>query len=200
MCANRRAALSLFRTALKNWTRARPHRCPPMCRVNDLLETRLRSATPDWHGCRKKAPTTRTVSTSGLVDCRSDRRHPRLSCRPRGLVRQLCAGRGQPAGAAAVSVPASDEFFLRRARRWCYAQRCSVAPRSAPNLDCFPRGWSEATVEHFNRSSDDVIRHPRIAPWQLRLCRVAQGTWMRLCRRPNRTGTLRGNLIVRSEW
>src|SRR6202048_3869993 len=42
-------ALSLFRTELKNWTKGAP---PPVSEadiaVNDLLEQRLRSATPDY--------------------------------------------------------------------------------------------------------------------------------------------------------
>ena len=56
-------ALSLFRTELKNWTKGASSPVSEAdIAVNDLLERRLRSATPD--GCRKKAPTTNSVSAS----------------------------------------------------------------------------------------------------------------------------------------
>jgi myo-inositol-1(or 4)-monophosphatase len=66
-------ALSLFRTQLKNWTKAASSPVSEAdIAVNDLLEARLRSATPDYGW----------LSEESVDDeDRLDRRHSRLSRR-----------------------------------------------------------------------------------------------------------------------
>ena len=60
-------ALSLFCTELKNG----PTRCP-VDRVNDLLEERLRSATPDYGRLSEKASTKRGSASGWLWIVASD--------------------------------------------------------------------------------------------------------------------------------
>jgi 3'-phosphoadenosine 5'-phosphosulfate (PAPS) 3'-phosphatase len=94
-------ALSLFRTELKNWTKGASSPVSEAdIAVNDLIERKLRSATPDygWLSEESADDEARLEQTTGL-DCRSDRRHPRLSRRPRRLVRERGAGRERAAGA-----------------------------------------------------------------------------------------------------
>ena len=59
-------ALSLFRTELKKWTKGASSPVSEAdIATNDLIETRLRSATPElWLALGKKAPTTTRASAS----------------------------------------------------------------------------------------------------------------------------------------
>ena len=94
-------ALSLFRTELKNWTKGASSPVSEAdIAVNDLLESRLRSATPDYGWLSEESVDDEArLGKRTDLDRRSDRRHPRLSRRPRGLVRERGAGRGCDAGA-----------------------------------------------------------------------------------------------------
>ena len=139
-------ALSLFRTELKNWTKGASSPVSEAdIRVNDLLESRLRAATPDY----------------GWLSEESVDDEARLGKRLTWIVDPIDGTRGYLAGRedwcvsvalvedatpllAAVFVPASDEFFFamrgaRRAAQRCRSQR--VARRRAGFL---PRGGSEA--------------------------------------------------------
>src|SRR6202035_5724435 len=107
-------ALSLFRTELKNWTKGASSPVSEAdIRVNDLLEQRLRSATPDYGWLSEES-----------VDDES-----RLGKRLVWIVDPIDGTRGYLAGRedwcvsvalvengstvlAAVFAPASDEFFF----------------------------------------------------------------------------------------
>ena len=112
-------ALSLFRTELRNWTKGASSPVSEAdIAVNDLLEQRLRAATPDY---------------GWLSEESADDEH-RLSKRLVWIVDPIDGTRGYLAGRedwcvsaalvegaapvlAAVFAPASDEFFLPRAGR-----------------------------------------------------------------------------------
>jgi len=130
-------------------------------RVNDLWKRDLRSATDGIRlaGLRKRRR--RERSTSGwcglsIID------GTRVICRQRGTGASAWA-RVEDASTvlAAVFVPASDEFFFARARRGCYAQRCSGCAKSARMG--FSR-WKGGPSPHFS-ATQPVIRtshlHPR---------------------------------------
>ena len=107
-------ALSLFRTELKNWTKGASSPVSEAdIRVNDLLESRLRAATPDY----------------GWLSEESVDDEARLGKRLTWIVDPIDGTRGYLAGRedwcvsvalvedatpvlAAVFVPASDEFFF----------------------------------------------------------------------------------------
>src|ERR1700710_783789 len=94
-------ALSLFRTELKNWTKGASSPVSEAdIAVNDLVERRLRAATPDYGWLLGEDGGGKNRCGQELVlILQSYRRHPRLSRRPRRLVRERGAGRRRLAGA-----------------------------------------------------------------------------------------------------
>jgi myo-inositol-1(or 4)-monophosphatase len=171
-------ALSLFRTELKNWTKGTSSPVSEAdIRVNDLLESRLRAATPDY----------------GWLSEESVDDEARLGKRLIWIVDPIDGTRGYLAGRedwcvsvalvedatpllAAVFVPASDEFFF--AMRGRGARRNDIALCASPGAELtFSRvAGPKPLVERLSRSSEDVVLHPRIGSLALRLCRVAQGS------------------------
>jgi len=121
-----RCARHSFRTELKNWTTgASLTGVRGRYQVNDLPREPLANLpTPDYGCSRKKASTTGASgqASSGL-DCRSDRRHPRLSRRGREdwCVSLRCGDR--LARLAAVVAPATYDPSSLRARAGRRAQR-----------------------------------------------------------------------------
>ncbi|QWG26108.1 3'(2'),5'-bisphosphate nucleotidase CysQ [Bradyrhizobium sediminis] len=171
-------ALSLFRTELKNWTKGASSPVSEAdIAVNDLLENRLRSATPDY----------------GWLSEESVDDEARLQKRLTWIVDPIDGTRGYLAGRedwcvsvalvedatpvlAAVFAPASDEFFF--AMRGRGAVRNDETVRAAPGgeLDFTRVAGPKPLVERLSRSPQDIVLHPRIGSLALRLCRVAQGS------------------------
>ncbi|WP_369810045.1 3'(2'),5'-bisphosphate nucleotidase CysQ [Bradyrhizobium sediminis] len=171
-------ALSLFRTELKNWTKGASSPVSEAdIAVNDLLEKRLRSATPDYGW----------LSEESIDD------EVRLQKRLTWIVDPIDGTRGYLAGRedwcvsvalvedatpvlAAVFAPASDEFFF--AMRGRGAVRNDVTVRAAPGgeLDFTRVAGPKPLVERLSRSPQEIVLHPRIGSLALRLCRVAQGS------------------------
>ena len=171
-------ALSLFRTELKNWTKGTSSPVSEAdIRVNDLLESRLRAATPDY----------------GWLSEESVDDEARLGKRLAWIVDPIDGTRGYLAGRedwcvsvalvedatpllAAVFVPASDEFFF--AIRGDGARRNDVALSASPGaeLDFSCVAGPKPLVERLSPSSGEIVLHPRIGSLALRLCRVAQGS------------------------
>jgi myo-inositol-1(or 4)-monophosphatase len=171
-------ALSLFRTELKNWTKGASSPVSEAdVRVNDLLETRLRSATPEY----------------GWLSEESADDENRLDKRLVWIVDPIDGTRGYLAGRedwcvsvalvegaspvlAAVFVPASDEFFFAARGEGATRNDVPVCATVGTELDFSRVAGPKPLVERLNRSSDEVILHPRIGSLALRLCRVAQGS------------------------
>lgn len=171
-------ALSLFRTELKNWTKGASSPVSEAdIRVNDLLEKRLRSATPDYGWLSEES-----------VDDES-----RLGKRLAWIVDPIDGTRGYLAGRedwcvsvalvedatpvlAAVFVPASDEFFFARRGRGAVRNDVPLHATTGTELDFSRVAGPKPLVERLNRSPEDIVLHPRIGSLALRLCRVAQGS------------------------
>ena len=171
-------ALSLFRTELKNWTKGASSPVSEAdIRVNDLLESRLRSATPDY----------------GWLSEESVDDDTRLGKRLTWIVDPIDGTRGYLAGRedwcvsvalvedatpvlAAVFVPVSDEFFFAARGQGATLNGVPLAAAPGTELD-FPRvAGPKPLVERLNAASGDIVLHPRIGSLALRLCRVAQGS------------------------
>ena len=170
--------LSLFRTELKNWTKGSSSPVSEAdIAVNELLETRLRSATPDY----------------GWLSEESADDEQRLSKRLVWIVDPIDGTRGYLAGRedwcvsvalvdgaspllAAVFAPASEEFFF--ATRGQGATRNEVAVFTTPGtgLDFSRVAGPKPLVERLSSSFQEIALHPRIGSLALRLCRVAQGS------------------------
>jgi myo-inositol-1(or 4)-monophosphatase len=171
-------ALSLFRTELKNWTKGASSPVSEAdIRVNDLLESRLRSATPDY----------------GWLSEESVDDEARLEKRRVWIVDPIDGTRGYLAGRedwcvsvalvengsallAAVFAPASDEFFFAMRGQGTLLNAVPVLATSGTELDFSRVAGPKPLVERLNRQSGEIILHPRIGSLALRLCRVAQGS------------------------
>ncbi len=171
-------ALSLFRTELKNWTKGASSPVSEAdIRVNDLLESRLRSATPDY----------------GWLSEESVDDEARLEKRLVWIVDPIDGTRGYLAGRedwcvsvalvengsallAAVFAPASDEFFFAMRGQGAVRNAVPVLATSGTELDFSRVAGPKPLVERLNRQSGEIILHPRIGSLALRLCRVAQGS------------------------
>jgi myo-inositol-1(or 4)-monophosphatase len=173
-----RLSLSLFRTELKNWTKGASSPVSEAdIAVNDLLEQRLRAATPDYGW----------LSEESVDDDR------RLGKPLVWIVDPIDGTRGYLAGRedwcvsvalvedaspllAAVFVPVTDEFFF--AARGEGATRNGVRLHATPGTDLdFSRiAGPKPLVERLNLSAGEITLYPRIGSLALRLCRVAQGS------------------------
>jgi myo-inositol-1(or 4)-monophosphatase len=170
-------ALSLFRTELRNWTKGASSPVSEAdIAVNDLIEMRLRRATPDY----------------GWLSEESADDQSRLDKRLVWIVDPIDGTRGYLAGRedwcvsvalventtpvlAAVFAPASDEFFFAARGQGAARNDLAVHATAGTELDFSRIAGPKPLVERLSRSSDDIILHPRIGSLALRLCRVAEG-------------------------
>jgi myo-inositol-1(or 4)-monophosphatase len=170
-------ALSLFRTDLKNWTKGISSPVSEAdIAVNDLLESRLRAATPDYGWLSEES-----------VDDEARLGRPKV-----WIVDPIDGTRGYLAGRedwcvsvalveedapvlAAVFVPASDEFFFAARGQGATRNGEPLHVTAGTALDFSRVAGPKPLVERLKRSSGEISLHPRIASLALRLCRVAQG-------------------------
>ena len=170
-------ARSMFRTELKNWTKGASSPVSEAdIAVNDLLEDRLRSATPDY----------------GWLSEESADDVARLGKRFAWIVDPIDGTRGYLAGRedwcvsvalvedatpvlAAVFAPVSDEFFLAVRGAGSTRNEKIVQATSGTALDFSRIAGPKPLVERLNRGPGEISLHPRIGSLALRLCRVAEG-------------------------
>src|ERR1700693_3400729 len=151
-------ALSLFRTELKNWTKGASSPVSEAdIAVNDLLEKRLRSATPDYGWLSGES-----------VDAQS-----RLEKRLVWIVDPIDGTRGYLAGRedwcvsvalvenaspvlAAVFAPASDEFFFAARGQGAARNDAAVHATTGTAMDFSRVAGPKPLVERLNRSSDEI--------------------------------------------
>jgi myo-inositol-1(or 4)-monophosphatase len=171
-------ALSLFRTDLKNWTKGASSPVSEAdIKVNDLLESRLRSATPDYGWLSEESADDEARLGKHLV----------WIVDPIDGTRSYLAGRedwcvsvalveGASPVLAAVFAPASDEFFFAMRGQGAARNGVPVYATTGTELDFTRVAGPKPLVERLSRQSDEIILHPRIGSLALRLCRVAQGS------------------------
>jgi myo-inositol-1(or 4)-monophosphatase len=171
-------ALSLFRTDLKNWTKGASSPVSEAdIRVNDLLESRLRSAKPDYGWLSEESADDEARLGKHLV----------WIVDPIDGTRSYLAGRedwcvsvalveGASPVLAAVFAPAKDEFFFAMRGQGAARNEVPVYATSGTELDFTRVAGPKPLVERLSRQSDEIILHPRIGSLALRLCRVAQGS------------------------
>jgi myo-inositol-1(or 4)-monophosphatase len=170
-------AHSLFRTELKNWIKGASSPVSDAdIAVNDLLEKRLRSATPDY----------------GWLSEESADDPSRLERRLVWIVDPIDGTRGYLAGKedwcvsvalvegaspllAAVFAPASDEFFFAARGQGATCNGMALHAASGTGLDFSRVAGPKPLVERLRKTADDIVLHPRIGSLALRLCRVADG-------------------------
>jgi myo-inositol-1(or 4)-monophosphatase len=170
-------ALSLFRTDLRNWTKGASSPVSEAdIAVNDLLEKRLRAATPDYGW----------LSEESADDGRRLDKHLVWIVDPIDGTRGYLAGRedwcvsaalveGAAPVLAAVFAPASGEFFFAARGQGATRNGMSVHATAGTALDFSRLAGPKPLLERLNPSSGEISIHPRIGSLALRLCRVAQG-------------------------
>jgi myo-inositol-1(or 4)-monophosphatase len=170
-------AHSMFRTELKNWIKGASSPVSEAdIAVNDLLEARLRSATPDY----------------GWLSEESADDEERLGKRLVWIVDPIDGTRGYLAGRedwcvsvalvedtspllAAVFAPVTDEFFFAARGQGATRNEIPIFVTGGTALDFARVAGPKPLVERLNQTGHEIALHPRIASLALRLCRVAQG-------------------------
>jgi len=171
-------ALSLFRTELKNWTKGASSPVSEAdIRVNDLLESRLRSTTPDYGWLSEESVDDEARLEKRLVWIVDpiDGTRGYLAGREDWCVSVALVENGSPL-LAAVFAPASDEFFFAMRGQGAVLNAVPVLATSGTELDFSRVAGPKPLVERLSRQSGEIILHPRIGSLALRLCRVAQGS------------------------
>jgi myo-inositol-1(or 4)-monophosphatase len=170
-------ALSLHGTDLKNWTKGASSPVSEAdIAVNDLLEKRLRSATPDygWLSEESADDEARLGKEMVWIVDPIDGTRAYLAGRDDWCVSVALVEGASPV-LAAVYAPVTDEFFF--AMRGQGARRNDAALRATggTELDFSRMAGPKPLVQRLSPSSDDITLHPRIGSLALRLCRVADG-------------------------
>ena len=171
-------ALSLFRTELKNWTKGASSPVSEAdIAVNDLVETRLRSATPDYGWLSEESADDETRLGKPLVWIVDpiDGTRAYLAGREDWCVSVALVADAVPV-LAAVFAPASDEFFFAMRGQGARRNGKAVFATSGSDLDFSRMAGPKPLVQRLSPSSDEITLFPRIGSLALRLCRVADGS------------------------
>ncbi|MCR6735784.1 MAG: 3'(2'),5'-bisphosphate nucleotidase CysQ [Afipia sp.] len=170
-------ALSLFRTELKSWTKGQSSPVSEAdIAVNDLIETRLRAATPDYGWLSEESaddPSRLGKPLTWIVDP-IDGTRAYLARQEDWSVSIALVADGLPV-LGAVFAPASDEFFFAMRGRGTALNGVPVAPAPGAAID-FPKiAGPKPLVERLGGMREGESLHPRIGSLALRLVRVAEG-------------------------
>jgi myo-inositol-1(or 4)-monophosphatase len=170
-------ALSLFRTELKNWTKGASSPVSEAdIAVNDLLEQRLRSATPDygWLSEESADDEARLSRRLAWIVDPIDGTRAYLAHREDWCVSVALVENASPV-LAAVFAPVTDEFFFAARRQGTTLNDVAVQATAGTDLDFSRMAGPKPLVQRLSPSSDEIALHPRIGSLALRLCRVAHG-------------------------
>ena len=171
-------ALSLFRTELKNWTKGASSPVSEAdIAVNDLVETRLRSATPEYGWLSEESADDATRLGKPLVWIVDpiDGTRAYLAGREDWCVSVALVADAVPV-LAAVFAPASGEFFFAMRGQGARRNDRAVFATSGADLDFSRMAGPKPLVQRLSPSLDEIALHPRIGSLALRLCRVAEGS------------------------
>jgi myo-inositol-1(or 4)-monophosphatase len=170
-------ALSFFRTELKSWTKGASSPVSEAdIAVNDLIETRLRSATPDYGWLSEESVDDESRLDKHLVWIVDpiDGTRGYLAGREDWCVSVALVENTTPV-LAAVFAPASEEFFFAARGRGAARNDTAVYATTGIEMNFSRFAGPKPLVERLSRSPGEMILHPRIGSLALRLCRVAEG-------------------------
>jgi myo-inositol-1(or 4)-monophosphatase len=170
-------ALSLFRTDLKNWTKGGSSPVSEAdIAVNDLLESRLRAATPDygWLSEESADDDARLGKSFVWIVDPIDGTRGYLAGREDWCVSVALVDDVAPV-LAAVFAPVSDEFFFAARGQGATRNGAPLHATGGIALDFSRLAGPKPLVERLRQSPGEISLHPRIGSLALRLCRVAQG-------------------------
>ena len=170
-------ALSLFRTELKNWTKGASSPVSEAdIAVNDLVEQRLRTATPDygWLSEESVDDDSRLAKELVWIVDPIDGTRAYLAGREDWCVSvALVAGSAPVLGA--VFAPVTDEFFFAVRGRGATHNGVPVRAAAGTGFDFSRMAGPKPLVQRLSPSAKEIMLYPRIGSLALRLCRVADG-------------------------
>lgn len=171
-------ALSMFRTEVRNWTKGASSPVSEAdIATNDLIEQKLRSATPDYGWLSEES-----TDDSGRL-----RRQRVWIVDPIDGTRSYLAGREDWCVSvalvedhapilAAVFAPVTDEFFFAVRGGGAMLHEAPIQARSGTAFDFSRVAGPKPIVERLGLPRDGVAIHPRIGSLALRLCRIGDGS------------------------
>jgi myo-inositol-1(or 4)-monophosphatase len=168
-------ALSLFRTELRNWIKGASSPVSEAdIAVNDLLEKRLREATPDYGWLSEESADDRARLGRRLVWVVDpiDGTRNYLAGKDEWCVSVALVENGSPL-LASVFAPATGEFFFASRGRGASCNDVTIGATSGTELDFARVAGPKPLVERMKKTLGDITLHPRIGSLALRLCRVA---------------------------
>jgi myo-inositol-1(or 4)-monophosphatase len=171
-------AKSLFRTELKNWIKGKSSPVSEAdIAVNDLLEQRLRAATPDYGWLSEESADDEArlgKKLTWIVDP-IDGTRAYLAGRNDWCVSVALVEDASPV-LAAVFAPASDEFFFAARGQGATRNDKLLHATQGDDLDFSRMAGPKPLVQRLSASPEEIELHPRIGSLALRLCRVADGS------------------------
>ena len=170
-------AQSMFRTELKKWTKGASSPVSEAdIAVNDLLEARLRGATPDygWLSEESADDSTRLSRRLTWVVDPIDGTRNYLNGHDDWCVSVALVEDASPI-LAAVFAPVTNEFFFAARGRGTLLNDIPVRATQGAALDFSRVAGPKPLVERLKPSLGEIKLHPRIGSLALRLCRVAHG-------------------------
>ncbi|MBW7962832.1 3'(2'),5'-bisphosphate nucleotidase CysQ [Bradyrhizobium sp. BR 10261] len=170
-------AQSMFRTTLKKWIKGASSPVSEAdIAVNDLLEARLRGATPDYGWLSEESADDQARLSRRLtwvVDPIDGTRNY-LNGHDEWCVSVALVEVSAPV-LAAVYAPVTNEFFFAARGQGTTLNGHRVRATPGSLLDFARMAGPKPMVERLNAKVGDVKLHPRIGSLALRLCRVANG-------------------------
>src|SRR6201997_3534989 len=154
-----RLALSLFRTELKKWTKGGSSPVSEAdIAVNDLLERRLRSATPDygWLSEESADDEKRLGKRLGWIVDPIDGTRGYLAGREDWCVSVALVEDASPV-LAAVFAPASDEFFFAARGRGAARNHVPIYATTGTELDFSRIAGPKPLVQRLSPSPDEIV-------------------------------------------
>jgi myo-inositol-1(or 4)-monophosphatase len=145
--------------------------------VNDLLERRLRSATPDYGWLSEESVDDEARLGKNLVWIVDpiDGTRAYLAHREDWCVSVALVENATPV-LAAVFAPATDEFFFAMRGQGATHNDAGVLATSGVELDFSRMAGPKPLVQRLSPSAEEITLYPRIGSLALRLCRVARGS------------------------
>ena len=170
-------AKAMFSAELKNWIKGKSSPVSDAdIAANDLLERRLREATPayGWLSEESADDLSRVGKRLTWIVDPIDGTRSYLAGRDDWCVCAALVEDGAPV-LAAVYAPASEEFFFAARGQGATRNDVSVQAHSGDGFDFTRMAGPKPLVQRLAGSPDEISVHPRIGSLALRLCRVAHG-------------------------
>lgn len=170
-------AQSMFRTELRKWTKGASSPVSEAdIAVNDLLEARLRGATPGygWLSEESADDATRLSRRLTWVVDPIDGTRNYLNGHDEWCVSVALVEDASPV-LAAVYAPTTNEFFFAARGQGTILNGKPVRATGGTALDFARVAGPKPLIERLKPSLGDIKLHPRIGSLALRLCRVAHG-------------------------